>query len=152
MLQTFIADSHRLPFVETSCGVLVINRSRQVLLGHVTDKVHWELPKGRQQVGESTLEAAQRELKEETGLQFDTRAFYDIGDFDYKPNKRLHLYKVYVRDGSIRPEALSCTSFFPLQPGRGPVVAMDKFCWSTRGEIPRYCLPRLAERLLSLEW
>lgn len=152
MLQTLARHRRYLRLVQTSCGVLLINPCKQILLGHVSDKTHWDLPKGRQRIGESTLETAQRELKEETGLEFQTTAFRDVGCFDYRPDKRLHLYKIEVPEGAIRLEALCCTSFFPRPMDREPILALDKFRWCTRAELPKLCLPRMAERLLLLEW
>lgn len=150
--QSLIRNHDDRHLVQTSCGVLVINPFKQILLGHVTDKGHWDIPKGRQKIVESTLEAAIRELEEETSLQFAASSFQELGCFAYRPGKRLHLYKVYVPDGSIRLETLTCTDFLPRPPGSKPVLAMDRFCWATRAELPILCLPRLAERLRLLEW
>ncbi|MGE5621555.1 MAG: NUDIX hydrolase, partial [Bacillota bacterium] len=82
----------------TSCGTLVINRRGEILLCHVTGTNHWDIPKGLQDPGETTLQAAIRELREETGLSFDESLFEEVGDFDYRPDKRLHLYKVRAPD------------------------------------------------------
>lgn len=57
---------------EYSAGVVVFyqettDTERLYLLLHYP-KGHWDLPKGKLEPGETALQAAQRELKEETGL------------------------------------------------------------------------------------
>jgi 8-oxo-dGTP pyrophosphatase MutT (NUDIX family) len=137
---------------ETSCGTLIINDKGEILLGHVSDRDHWDIPKGRQEAEESLLEAAKRELKEETGLEFNDAFFEEIGTFAYRPDKNLHLYKVYVSDMLEDLDSLECSSYFPCNEEREPILAMDSYCWASREELPRRCLPRLAQRLLSLDW
>ena len=106
------SSRHDLP---VSCGTVVINSAGQVLLCHVTGTRNWDIPKGMQDPGESTLEAAMRELFEEAGLAFDAAAFEDLGVFDYRRDKRLHLYKVKAPAELASLEALKCTSYFPHQ-------------------------------------
>jgi putative (di)nucleoside polyphosphate hydrolase len=137
---------------ETSCGTLVVNANGDILLGHVPDRDYWEIPKGRQNAHESALEAAKRELQEETGLELNAAFFEEVGDFDYRPGKRLHLYKVYVADTLNNLDSLRCTSYFPCEEKDEPILAMDSFCWASREDIPKLCLQRLANRLLLLHW
>ena len=44
-----------------SCGILVLNGQRELLLCHVTGQDHWDLPKGGAHADESPLQAALRE-------------------------------------------------------------------------------------------
>ena len=55
--------------VPRSCGFLILCRSpiKQFLLMEHKDR--WDLPKGHVDSGETDLEAAYRELQEETGIQ-----------------------------------------------------------------------------------
>lgn len=135
-----------------SCGTMVINRRGEILLCHVTGQRHWDIPKGLRDAGESTLEAAQRELREETGLQFGPEAFEDIGCFTYRPEKKLHLYRVRAPDGLDRLDHLVCTSCFPHHLTGEPTPEMDGYRWVARSDIARMCAPRMAARLLALEW
>jgi putative (di)nucleoside polyphosphate hydrolase len=137
---------------QTSCGTLVINHRSEILLGHVSDRDYWDIPKGRQEADESSLEAARRELKEETGLDLNEAFFEEIGPFSYRPDKNLYLYKVYVADTLQNLDCLFCCSYFPCSDDHEPVLAMDAFRWASREELPYLCLPRLASRLLALEW
>ena len=105
-----------------------------------------------QDPGESTLQAAMRELVEEAGLVFDASAFEDLGSFDYRRDKRLHLYKVRAPAELASLEALHCTSFFPHRTTGVMTPEADGFMWAGRDEVRRLCWPRMAERLLGLGW
>lgn len=55
-----------------SCGVLLLREfegKTQLLIVRHYSGGHWGLPKGGQEAGESDLETARRELKEETGIE-----------------------------------------------------------------------------------
>ena len=52
---------------EKSCGCIVINEKNQVLLVH-HNKGHWDFPKGHVEDGETEVQTATREVKEETGI------------------------------------------------------------------------------------
>lgn len=136
----------------TSCGTLVVNRHGHILLCHVTGQNHWDIPKGLRDPGESTLQAAMRELREETGLEFSETLFEEIGCFDYQKAKRLHLYKVRAPHDLDSLGHLICTSHFPHHVTGKPTPEMDGFCWASREDVRTLCAPRMAQRLLSLEW
>ncbi|PWF48684.1 NUDIX hydrolase [Massilia glaciei] len=136
----------------TSCGTLVVNDKGELLLCHVTHTAKWDIPKGMQDPGESTLEAAIRELREEAGIGFEPARFEDLGCFDYRPDKRLHLYRVAAGDALGRLGALACTSFYP-DPHTGVLTPeVDGYRWAARGEIARLCWPRMGQRVLALDW
>jgi 8-oxo-dGTP pyrophosphatase MutT (NUDIX family) len=136
----------------TSCGTLIINKRGEILLCHVTGTKHWDIPKGIQDPGESPVQAAQRELWEETGLAFDPALFEEIGCFDYRRDKRLHLFKVRAAEDFDSLGHLICTSHFPHHVTGKPTPEVDGFCWASREDVRTLCWPRMAERLLTLEW
>jgi len=138
--------------MELSCGTLVINSERQILLCHVTGTAQWDIPKGLMDAGETPLQAARRELFEEAGLCFGEERFLDLGRFDYRRDKRLHLFRVDVGDELCTLDQLKCTSFFPHHVTGEPTPEADGFRWAAREQISTLCWPRMAQRLLSLDW
>jgi putative (di)nucleoside polyphosphate hydrolase len=135
-----------------SCGTLVVNRNGELLLCHVTDTGNWDIPKGMQDPGETTLEAAVRELREEAGVVFDAARFEDLGGFAYRRDKRLHLYRVRVDDELGDLSQLVCTSFFAHPVTGAPRPEADGYRWADRAELAALCWPRMGHLLLSLDW
>ena len=135
-----------------SCGTLVVNARGELLLGHATTTSHWDIPKGLQDPGESALQTARRELREEMGLEFDDALFEDLGIFDYRRDKRLHLFKLQAPSSLDSLDGLHCSSHFPHYRTGKPVPEMDRYCWATRDQISRLCAPRMATQLLALDW
>ena len=135
-----------------SCGTLIIDKRGRILLCHVTGTSHWDIPKGLLDPGESTLEAARRELREETGLDFEFELFQEIGGFDYQKHKRLHLYKLMAPESLDSLDHLHCTSHFTHRVTGLPTPEMDAYCWALRRDIRKLCAPRMADRLLALDW
>ncbi|MES2317148.1 MAG: NUDIX hydrolase [Pseudomonadota bacterium] len=135
-----------------SCGTLVVNPAGQLLLCHVTDTAHWDIPKGMQDSGETTLEAAMRELREEAGIAFEAGRFEDLGGFAYRHDKRLHLYRVRVQDELGQLAHLACTSFFPHPVSGRPTPETDGYRWAGRSVLSALCWPRMGQLLLSLDW
>ncbi|HBI71082.1 MAG TPA: NUDIX hydrolase [Massilia sp.] len=135
-----------------SCGTLVLDGGGRLLLGHVTGTAHWDIPKGMQDPGETTLEAAMRELREESGAAFAPERFADLGEFAYRRDKRLHLYRVEAGAELGDLSQLVCTSWFPHHRTGKPTLEMDGFRWAGRADISQLCWPRMANLLLTLDW
>jgi 8-oxo-dGTP pyrophosphatase MutT (NUDIX family) len=138
--------------IDVSCGTLVVDATGRLLLGHVTHTPRWDIPKGLLDPGETPLEAAMRELFEEAGLAFPATAFRDLGRFDYRRDKVLHLFRVAV--GATLPDLghLECTSMYPDHATGAPTPEMDGYRWATRAEVEALCWPRMAARLLAIGW
>lgn len=135
-----------------SCGTLVVNPAGQLLLCHVTDTAKWDIPKGMQDPGETTLQAAMRELGEEAGIAFDAARFEDLGGHAYRRDKRLHLYRVRVQDELGQLERLACTSFYPHPVSGRLMPEADGYRWAERSELAALCWPRMGQLLLALDW
>lgn len=97
-----------------SCGVIVLSQGK-VLIQHVTNQSHWDIPKGTQSQGETTSETAIRELFEETGIRVNESDLIDLGWFAYNRFKDLYLYVVKIDDLDINE--LDCNSFFEDEDG-----------------------------------
>lgn len=80
--------------------VVVRDDAGRVLLIKRSDNSLWALPGGAQDVGESTAQAAIREVKEETGLQVEIDA---ISGIYYDPN-----HVIAYDDGEVRQEFSIC--------------------------------------------
>lgn len=55
---------------EKSCGCIVMNEKNEILLVH-HNQGHWGLPKGHMEEGETEVETAIREVKEETNIDVE---------------------------------------------------------------------------------
>ena len=122
-----------------SCGVILINEHDQLLLVHATGSRWWDLPKGLAEAGEAPLEAARRELLEETGIELDAAGWADLGRHRYRPGKDLHLFARRVHTRDVRVEACVCTSRF-RHPRTGRMLPeADAFCWYEPAEVAGRC-------------
>ena len=54
---------------EKSCGCIIIEKDKVLLIQQT--KGHWGFPKGHVEVGETEIETARREVKEETNLDVE---------------------------------------------------------------------------------
>ena len=105
-----------------SCGILILTEQQELLLCHVTGQDHWDLPKGGAHEGESPLQAALRETREETGLDLAAEALRELGRFDYRPKKDLHLFATLMPRFDVA--SLRCESQFS-QYATGTAPARD---------------------------
>ncbi len=64
--------------METTCGIFLVDNRDRCLIVHPTGHrdYSWSIPKGRLEAGEGYLDAAIRELREETGLDLPEFAPY----------------------------------------------------------------------------
>ena len=80
-----------------SANVVVVNDAGQLLMIHRTDNDNWALPGGAMDLGESLVETAVRETKEETGIDCEITGLVGI----YTDPKHVILY---TSDGEARQE------------------------------------------------
>ena len=125
-----------------SCGVLIVNAERELLLCHVTGQHHWDLPKGGMTAGESPLDTALRETEEETGLVLDSAALTDLGRFDYRRRKALHLFATLMPRLDVG--TLRCASHFSDAASGRRLPEMDGFAWFGFADAPRHTGTRMA--------
>ena len=107
-----IGQSKKGHTMKISCGVIVTDGT-SIVLGHSTGSpanIH-DIPKGMLEEGENPIEAALRELYEETGLTASAGDLQNLGEFAYLRDKKLYLFLWKV---SKMPDikTLKCHSFF----------------------------------------
>jgi 8-oxo-dGTP pyrophosphatase MutT (NUDIX family) len=125
-----------------SCGILVLNGQRELLLCHVTGQDHWDLPKGGAHDHESPLQAALRETREETGLQLDAAALLELGRLDYRPKKDLHLFATLMPRFDVA--RLRCESHFSQWGTGRRLPEMDGYDWVGFERVGERCTAKMA--------
>jgi 8-oxo-dGTP pyrophosphatase MutT (NUDIX family) len=125
-----------------SCGVVIVNADAELLLCHVTGQGHWDLPKGGIDDGETPLEAALRETREETGLHLDPDSLVDLGRMPFRQRKDLHLFAALTP--RLDPAALHCESRFADEASGTRLPEMDGFGWFAFDAVPAHCSRKLA--------
>lgn len=125
-----MADEGRV--APTSYGVIVFDENDCVLLCHATNKSFWDLPKGEGNPGESPLEAALRETKEETGLTLDADRLVDLGESNLASDKKVHFFAIRMTQAEVSIEKCVCLSTFELEGGLYPEV--DAYSWASINE------------------
>lgn len=118
-----------------------MNASAELLLCHATGTRHWDIPKGIADDGESAVDAALREAREECGLELDPGALHPVGHFAYRSDKDLELHAVLIE--RIDPAICVCASTFVDRFGRVR-PEMDDFRWMPFGDIGAYCAKNMA--------
>lgn len=66
------------PLIIVGSAIIVLNEKNEVLLQLRSDTYDWGLPGGAMELGETIEETAERELREETGLQTDSLQFLGV--------------------------------------------------------------------------
>lgn len=132
---------------ELSVGTIITDNS-SLLVGHVPLSKFWDIPKGHHEEGETLLQTAIRELKEETGLSFNSSLFQPIGKFLYTAGKDLFLYKIETDLSKIHLSSLKCTLTFERYGKIFP--ELDKYKIILIEEIPQYCAKNMARVLMEI--
>ncbi len=100
-----------------SAGGVVVRRDRhgtRVLVLHHREQDQWRLPKGKLKPGESAAQAAEREVREEAGLDLRVKRYLGVTHYFY-----------------LNPDGAGCISkfvfFFEMDAGDGRVALEDTF-------------------------
>jgi 8-oxo-dGTP pyrophosphatase MutT (NUDIX family) len=99
-----------------TAAIVIINPRGDILGCHGTGKPHnmgFDFPKGLVEPDETDMEAALRELREETSLVLDDDQLIDCGVYPHNKEKNIHIF-VHKTDILPEPESLVCQSFFTL--------------------------------------
>ena len=117
--------------METSCGFYILNKNNELLIIHPSlgkGKGSWGIPKGKMEVGETKLETAFRELKEETNLTINDFTYIKhLPDSKYKyREKMLHSFLLKT-DEFDSNTPIECVSY--VKTGHMRVPENDKHMW-----------------------
>lgn len=113
--------------MDITCGFFIVNDEEKILIVHPTNSSDsiWSIPKGRLDAGETELEAAYREVREETNI--DLTAYkgnvIKLGKRKYKHGKKTLSAFTFEYDGKFKEE-LKCESMV-----RGKFPEVDKYQW-----------------------
>jgi predicted NUDIX family NTP pyrophosphohydrolase len=144
-----------------SAGLVLFRRGAEgleVLLVHPggpfwarRDEGAWSIPKGEVEAGEDPLEAARREVEEETGLRA-AGPFVPLGAVRQRGGKRV---AAWAAESSFDPAALRSASFemeWPPRSGRRQCFPeVDRAAWFGLGEARRRILDGQRPLLDALE-
>jgi 8-oxo-dGTP pyrophosphatase MutT (NUDIX family) len=120
--------------MEKTCGVFVFDPSGRVLICHVTNAADnvWSIPKGRADRGEAPIDAAVRELREETGLRVRPDDLFEMGCAKYKNGRVLEAFG-YRATSHIDAKLLRCESMVDDENGGFPEV--DRYAFEEPYDI-----------------
>ena len=118
---------------EKSCGCVVLNEKNQVLLIH-HNAGHWDFPKGHVEEGETEVQTAIREVKEETNIDVEVNEKYRY-TVEYNPKEDVIKEVVYFLAKNIsnnkeaQLEEVSEVQWFEFE------EALDKITYDTSKQI-----------------
>ncbi len=121
-----------------SCGVIVRRAAGELLLCHATGRNYWDIPKGVRDEGETSIDAALRELREEAGIELDEAQLRDAAVHKYLPRKDLHLFVLDPPDPSLEIDECHCSTHYTPRYGTREIPEVDDYRWTPRVRCPSY--------------
>ena len=126
-----------------TCGVFIFNNKGEFLICHPTNAKNdvWSIPKGHMDEGETELEAAAREVFEETNINITcVNKFHELSPSTYPNNRKvLHSFVTFEKysNKSFDKFNLKCNSFVTTRDGN-TFPEVDKYMWVTLDEAKKY--------------
>lgn len=113
----------------------IIHCDGRVLIGHVTGNTHWDLPKGGIDHGETAIEAAIRECKEEFNVDLNRSEMKYLGQFKYQPSKKKLEMFICELDEELSTDTMYCDSFVNGDPY---FPEIDQYMWVDKDKVLKY--------------
>ncbi len=120
---------------KTTCGVIIINEFNELLMGKSNGNNFFDIPKGLKDEGETYLQAAIRECKEETNLSFNSEELIDLGLFPYNKEKNIYLFFIKLNKEKINMNNLKCNSYYEHYYSKKMLPEIDYFNWINCNEL-----------------
>jgi len=131
-----------------SAGILLFRRGEaglELLIAHMggpfwqgRQEGAWSFPKGGVETGETVVDAAMREFREETGLPVPPGPLLDLGELRTNSTKTVRLWAL---EGEVELDGFSPGTFeleWPPHSGRlRAVPEVDRVAWALPGEAER---------------
>lgn len=124
-----------------SCGTLIVRDrmgTKELFMGHVTGQQFWDIPKGGKNLHENYIEAAIRELEEESGFTCNHQELLDLGLYQYTELKDLYLFK-YVGQQYFCDQKAFCKSTFFSKLYETRLPEMDGFKYVPFEQVLSHC-------------
>lgn len=115
--------------MKTTCGIFIVDQCERILICHPTNHPWdvWSIPKGLIDEGETPLEAAVREVYEETSLILDTNAEFEELPYNVYTSKKKRVKPfIHYHKNVISISDLSCESFVHKE-DKEPFPEVDYF-------------------------
>ena len=118
---------------EKSCGCIVINNKDEILLIH-HNAGHWDFPKGHVEEGETEVQTAIREVKEETNIDVKVNEEYRYST-QYSPKEDVIKEVVYFLAKNISSNKVAQESEVSEVKWFNIEEALEKITYDTSKEI-----------------
>lgn len=115
--------------MKTAANVLIVQEGLALAVSRRNDPSQWGLPGGKVDVGESNLEAALRELFEETGVRMYPHEVMPIlsarsaGDVNFWTTTYLYVGEVQIKNEWLRTEPGLSLKWMPLSDLANPKIS-----------------------------
>ena len=116
-----------------SVNVVVVNDAGEILMIRRTDNDNWAVPGGAIELGESVAQAAVRETREESGIEFEITGIVGI----YSDPKHVLLY---TSNGEVRQEFSIVLTARPLSGQPTPSSESSEVRWVPVSDVSEYTM------------
>jgi 8-oxo-dGTP pyrophosphatase MutT (NUDIX family) len=126
-------DAPRPTRIVPAVTVAVVNDAEQLLMIRRTDNDQWAIPGGKQEVGETPIEAGRREVREETGILCEITGL--VGIFS-DPRNVIE----YTSNGEVRQEFSILFAGRPVAGDLTPSTESQQVVWHDRNTVLRLAM------------